>query len=176
MQPGAKLLDLGCGPRDQAAPAAHYGASYVGIDYSSDSADLLADGHAIPFRDGTFDIVFSYAVLEHLYHPFSRCRKWRAYSVPAGCRRYGLAGGAISRFLFPSHRALGFLTVLRAADMRALQLFWSSHDTLHALATMGRYPRVLRLAIEALRAHFRPRSVSRAAEVLSLVSARARGG
>ena len=60
---GAKLLDLGCGPRDQAVPAEHVGAQYVGIDYSSARADLAADAHAIPFRDATFDIVLSYAVL-----------------------------------------------------------------------------------------------------------------
>ena len=83
LQPGAKLLDLGCGPRDQAPPAAHCGASYVGIDYSSERADLLADGHAIPFRDGTFDVVLSYAVLEHLYHPFLAVQEVAACFAPA---------------------------------------------------------------------------------------------
>src|ERR1700741_2874704 len=74
LQPGAKVLDLGCGPRDQAAPAAHYGVSYVGLGYSSEQADFLAAGHAIPFRGGTFAVFFPYAVLEHLYHPFIAVR------------------------------------------------------------------------------------------------------
>ena len=82
--PGARLLDLGCGSREHAAPAEHHGASYVGIDYSSESADLLADGHAIPFRDETFDVVFAYAVLEHLYHPFLAAQEVARVLRPGG--------------------------------------------------------------------------------------------
>jgi SAM-dependent methyltransferase len=150
MQPGAKLLDLGCGPRDQAAPAAHFGVSYVGIDYSSERADLLADGHAIPFRDGTFDVVFSYAVLEHLYHPFLAVREVARVLRPGGVYVGTVSQGEPFHDSYFHHTALGLLTVLRGADLRALRL-WSSYDTLHALATMGRYPRVLRVLIETLR-------------------------
>jgi len=149
LQPGAKLLDLGCGPRDQVAPAAHYGASYVGIDYSSERADLLADGHAIPFRDGTFDVVLSYAVLEHLYHPFLAVEEVARVLRPGGVFVGTVSQGEPFHDSYFHHTAFGLLTVLRPASMRALRL-WSSHDTLHALATMGRYPRVLRLATEAL--------------------------
>jgi SAM-dependent methyltransferase len=149
LQPGAKLLDLGCGPRDQAAPAAHAGAQYVGIDYSSPRADLLADGHAIPFRDGTFDVVLSYAVLEHLYHPFLA-----AQEVARVLREGGVFVGTVSQGepfhdSYFHHTAFGVLTLFRAAGLRTLRL-WPSHDTLHALARMGRYPRVMRMAIEAL--------------------------
>jgi SAM-dependent methyltransferase len=149
LQPGARLLDLGCGPRDQAAPAAHYGVSYVGIDYSSEQADLLADGHAIPFRDGTFDVVLSYAVLEHLYHPFVAVQEVARVLRPGGVFVGTVSQGEPFHDSYFHHTAWGLLTVLRPAGMRALRL-WSSHDTLHALATMGRYPRVLRLATEAL--------------------------
>ena len=154
LQPGARLLDLGCGPRDQAAPAAHYGASYVGIDYSSERADLLADGHAIPFRDGTFDVVLSYAVLEHLYHPFVAVQEVARVLRPGGVFVGTVSQGEPFHDSYFHHTAWGLLTVLRPAGMRALRL-WSSHDTLHALATMGRYPRVLRLAIEAAPSHLR---------------------
>jgi SAM-dependent methyltransferase len=150
LRPGAKLLDLGCGPRDQAAPAAHYGVSYVGIDYSSERADLLADGHAIPFADSTFDVVFSYAVLEHLYHPFVAVQEVARVLRPGGVYVGTVSQGEPFHDSYFHHTALGLLAVLRAADLRALRL-WSSYDTLHALATMGRYPRVIRLAIETVR-------------------------
>ena len=147
--PGARLLDLGCGPRDQAAPAEHLGASYVGIDYSSDRADLLADGHAIPFRDATFDVVLSYAVLEHLYHPFLALQEVARVLRPGGVFVGTVSQGEPFHDSFFHHTAWGLLSVLRPAELRPLRL-WSSHDTLHALSTMGRYPRALRLLIEAI--------------------------
>lgn len=145
----ARLLDLGCGPRDQAAPAAHYGASYVGIDYASADADVLADAHAIPFRDATFDVVLSYAVLEHLYHPFVAVQEVARVLRPGGVYVGTVSQGEPFHDSYFHHTAFGLLTVLRPAGLHALRL-WPSHDTLHALATMGRYPRALRLAIEAV--------------------------
>ncbi|MDH3638411.1 MAG: class I SAM-dependent methyltransferase [Gammaproteobacteria bacterium] len=73
-EPG-DVLDLGCGPRDQAIPLEYLGHRYVGIDRASSAADLLADAHALPFRSATFDCVLSYAVLEHLHNPIIRF--WR---------------------------------------------------------------------------------------------------
>jgi SAM-dependent methyltransferase len=147
--PGVRLLDLGCGPRDQAVPAEHEGATYVGIDYTSERADLLADGHAIPFRDGTFDVVLSYAVLEHLYHPFLAVQEVARVLRPGGVFVGTVSQGEPFHDSYFHHTAFGLLTVLRPAALRAVRL-WSSHDTLHALSTMGRYPRTLRLAIEAV--------------------------
>jgi SAM-dependent methyltransferase len=147
--PGARLLDLGCGPRDQAAPAEHGGVSYVGIDYSSEQADLLADAHAIPFRENTFDVVLSYAVLEHLYHPFLAVQEVARVLRPGGVYVGTVSLGEPFHDSFFHHTAWGLLTVLRPAGLRPLRL-WPSHDTLHALSTMGRYPRALRMAIEAV--------------------------
>jgi SAM-dependent methyltransferase len=147
--PGARLLDLGCGPRDQAVAAEHEGAAYVGIDYSSERADLLADGHAIPFRDGTFDVVLSYAVLEHLYHPFLAVQEVARVLRPGGVFVGTVSQGEPFHDSYFHHTAFGLLTVLRPAGLRAVRL-WSSYDTLHALSTMGRYPRALRLMIEAV--------------------------
>lgn len=147
--PGARLLDLGCGPRDQAGPAEHLGASYVGIDYSSEGADLLADGHAIPFRDGTFDVVLSYAVLEHLYHPFLAVQEVARVLRPGGVYVGTVSQGEPFHDSYFHHTSFGLLAVLGRAHMRPIRL-WSSHDTLHALSTMGRYPGALRVAIELL--------------------------
>ena len=42
----------------------------IGTDvYASANTQLLADGHALPFRDGVFDAVLIQAVLEHVLEP-----------------------------------------------------------------------------------------------------------
>ena len=79
-----RILDLGCGPRDQAKPIEYLGYRYVGVDYSNPSADLLADAHSIPFSDNSFDCVFSYAVLEHLHSPFMAIREIERVLRPGG--------------------------------------------------------------------------------------------
>jgi SAM-dependent methyltransferase len=39
------------------------------VDYSSPSAPILADAHALPFESNSLDFVLSIAVLEHLRYP-----------------------------------------------------------------------------------------------------------
>ena len=149
LRPGAQFLDLGCGPRDQYAPAAHYGMSYVGVDYASASADLLADGHALPFRTGTFDAVLAYAVLEHLYNPFIAVAEVARVLRPGGVFFGAVSQGEPFHDSYFHHTAFGVLAVFAAAKLRARRL-WPSYDTLHALARMGRYPRAQRLMIETV--------------------------
>jgi len=146
---GARLLDLGCGPRDQAVPAAHYGLEYVGIDYGSDAADLQADAHAIPFRDATFDAVLAYAVLEHLYNPFVAVSEVARVLAPGGVFFGAVSQGEPFHDSYFHHTAFGVLSVFRHAGLRVERL-WPSYDTLHALSVMGRYPRALRLLIESV--------------------------
>src|SRR5262245_45243386 len=71
----SRVLDLGCGPRDQASPLESVGYQYVGADYSNPSADLLVDAHSMPFCDNSFECVFCYAVLEHLHSPVLAIRE-----------------------------------------------------------------------------------------------------
>jgi len=149
LKPGGRLLDLGCGPRDQAAPAGHYGLEYAGVDFSSAAADLQADAHAIPFRDGTFDAVISYAVFEHLYHPHLASVEVARVLKPGGVFFGAVSLGEPFHDSYFHHSALGILSVLRGAGLRTVRL-WPSYDTLHALATMGRYPKAQRLLIEAV--------------------------
>ena len=93
LHPDAALLDVGCGPRDQAAAAEHYGLRYAGVDYSSPAADILVDAHAIPFQAGTFDIVLSYAVLEHLYNPYLAMREMARVLKPDGVLAIAVSQG-----------------------------------------------------------------------------------
>lgn len=67
---GSWMLDLGCGIRNFESICRQVtGFKYVGIDFDGEGPDLLADAHALPFRDQSFEFVLSIAVLEHLAFP-----------------------------------------------------------------------------------------------------------
>jgi SAM-dependent methyltransferase len=63
-------LDVGCGDTLHQEVCEHAGFGYVGIDYQNPDAPILADGHALPFADESFQFVVSINVLEHLKYPF----------------------------------------------------------------------------------------------------------
>src|ERR1700682_2529848 len=149
LRDGNRLLDLGCGPRDQAAPTEHYGLAYAGVDFSSPDADLLADAHAVPFRDSTFDAVLSYAVLEHLYNPFVAIDEVSRVLKPGGVFFGAVSQGEPFHESYFHHTSLGVLALFRAGGFR-LRRLWPSYDTLHGLSEMGRYPRAQRVLIEAV--------------------------
>lgn len=77
---GARLLEIGCGMGSDLLQFARGGARCVGIDltprsieisqhrfrlYGSDGAFMISDGEQLPFRDGSFDVVYSNGVLHH---------------------------------------------------------------------------------------------------------------
>jgi SAM-dependent methyltransferase/uncharacterized protein YbaR (Trm112 family) len=77
---GRRLLDLGCNWGRWTIAAARKGYRPVGIDPSIDAvlaakqicrqlglpaSFLVADARYLPFRDASFDVVFSYSVLQH---------------------------------------------------------------------------------------------------------------
>lgn len=79
IEPGMKVLDIGCGWGGAARFAAeHYGAKVVGITVSAEQAGLareLCRGHDVEIKfmdyrdlDGTFDRVLSLGMLEHVGH------------------------------------------------------------------------------------------------------------
>jgi ubiquinone/menaquinone biosynthesis C-methylase UbiE len=102
LRPGARVLDVGCGPgtitvdlADRVAPGA-----VVGIDASAEvvasARRLLAGGahpntcftsgdvYAPPVADGSFDIVHAHQVLQHLEDPVWALRGLRRVLAPGG--------------------------------------------------------------------------------------------
>ena len=149
LRAGARLLDLGCGPRDQEPVAMHYGLRYAGVDYSSPASDLLADAHALPFCDRSFDLVLSYAVFEHLHNPFIAGVEVARVLAPGGIFFGAVSQGEPFHNSYFHHTAWGMLALLNASGLTVRRV-WPSYDTLHALATMGRYPRMTRAVIEVV--------------------------
>ena len=148
--PNGKVLDLGCGPRDQAQPIESIGYRYVGVDYSSSSADLLADAHSIPFGDNTFECVFSYAVLEHLHSPFLAIREIERVLSPSGLFVGTVSQGEPFHDSYFHHTAWGLVSLVELTTTLQLSRLWCGPGTLRSLASMGRYPRVIRTLLAAV--------------------------
>lgn len=62
------VLDYGCGDKPYQPLFESFSIAYVGADIAgSETADVQFDpGASLPYEDGTFDIVFSTQVLEHV--------------------------------------------------------------------------------------------------------------
>jgi SAM-dependent methyltransferase len=83
-------LDLGCGNGGNKRYLADLGVTnVVGIDWWSTGADALADAHRLPFRDASFDLVISTAVLEHCYFPHLVMREIHRVLRPGGSALMG---------------------------------------------------------------------------------------
>jgi SAM-dependent methyltransferase len=149
---GGAVLDLGCGPRDQYAPLSFLGFQYVGVDFCHSAADFLADAHAIPFANDTFDCVFSYAVLEHLHNPFIAIHEILRVLKPGGWFIGTVSQGEPFHSSYFHHTAWGLLSIVGTASDLMVHRIWESSDTLQSLATMGRYSRVLKGALAGLNA------------------------
>lgn len=144
LKDSAKVFDLGCGPRDQAGPIEHLGHHYVGADYSNPAADMLADAHAIPFKDETFDCVFSYAVLEHLHNPFVGIAEIERVLKPGGIYVGTVSQGEPFHASYFHHTSWGLLSLISSISTLEIKKIWSAQDTLGSLSVMGRYPRVIK--------------------------------
>jgi len=147
---GSLVLDLGCGPRDQATPMEYLGYRYLGVDYSGKDADLLVDAHALPFKLASFDVVFSYAVLEHLHNPFVALSEIVRVLKPGGIYIGTVSQGEPFHDSYFHHTPWGVLSLAASQSTLDVRRLWATGDTLFSLARMGRYPRIIRTLLRAL--------------------------
>jgi len=102
LEPGARLLDVGCGPGNLTIDLAQRVApgAVVGIDASSAVVEIarkaaaeagaltvtfeVADAYHLPFDDDAFDVVHAHQVLQHLTDPVAALREMRRVTRPGG--------------------------------------------------------------------------------------------
>lgn len=144
-----RVLDLGCGPKDQATPVTSLGHEYVGVDYANPAADLLADAHQLPFQTASFDFIFSYTVLEHLHNPFLALQEISRVLKPGGIMCGTVSQGEPFHNSFFHHTAWGVISVCAANQFEVIRI-WPCWDTLDGLASMGRYSKLIRLGLRCL--------------------------
>ena len=102
LTPGIRVLDCGCGPgtitRDIAqkiAPGKVTGLDFNGDQLAGAARDAKAQGlaniefrpgsvYVLPFEDGSFDAVFSHALLEHLKEPVEAVVEFKRVLKPGG--------------------------------------------------------------------------------------------
>jgi ubiquinone/menaquinone biosynthesis C-methylase UbiE len=89
---GASVLDAGCGRTTRLAGYRSSISRLVGVDLDdaagaeNEALDefVVADCARLPFDDGTFDLVYSNFVVEHLQSPHAAFHEWRRVLRPDG--------------------------------------------------------------------------------------------
>ncbi len=101
LQPGQRLLDVGCGPGTITVDLARRVApgEVIGIDASEAVLDTarahaadagievtfaVGDAYALEFPDASFDVVHAHQVLQHLTDPVAALREMRRVTRPGG--------------------------------------------------------------------------------------------
>ncbi len=130
----ALLLNLGSGSERTGTKERPPGkGTIINLDiFPHSGANVVADGHYLPFEDGTFDGVFMVAVLEHVYNPFEVTREAARVLKPGG---FVLVA---SPFIYPIHSSPS--DYFRYTDDGLRQLFPGFREiecVAHGLPTRG---------------------------------------
>jgi 2-polyprenyl-3-methyl-5-hydroxy-6-metoxy-1,4-benzoquinol methylase len=147
---GARLLDVGCNWGRWSLSAARKGYSVVGIDPSLDAIAaarrvaaqvgheidyVVADARHLPFADASFDVVFSYSVIQH----FAKADVLRTLDElhrvlrPGGRALVQMANALGPRNLYLQLRRRRFREPRALFDVR----YWSPRELLDAFARIG---------------------------------------
>jgi hypothetical protein len=105
LTPQTRILDVGGTALNWNLLSAHPQVTFLNLP-SSGEAHIVGDGRYLPFRDRSFDIVFSNSVIEHISSPEDQCRfaeevrrTGKAYWVQTPDRRFPVEPHLVTPFL-----------------------------------------------------------------------------
>jgi SAM-dependent methyltransferase len=152
---GGRVLDAGCGGGGMPLSLAEHADQVVGIDPIDRFGDAgvrlarergirnlhfaRADGMALPFREGSFDLVLSHAVIEHVADAPTYLRECRRVLAPGG-RCYlstapylSFAGAHLPRLRvpIPLHLIVGRAAAFRTFQVLARRAPWMLREPAH---------------------------------------------
>jgi SAM-dependent methyltransferase len=90
---GKKILDLGCGRGEFLRGFIRCGLNGYGVDRSSTAQSICPEAEILksdlekeplPYKDNSFDVVFSKSVLEHFYYPEKLVQQMQRVLKPGG--------------------------------------------------------------------------------------------
>ena len=152
---GGRVLDAGCGGGGMPLSLAEHADAVVGIDPINRFGDagrklarergldgldfVMADGMALPFRDRTFDLVLSHAVIEHVADAPLYLRECRRVLKPAGhcylstAPYLSFAGAHLPRLRVPVplHLVAGRAVAFRTFRWLARRAPWTLREPAH---------------------------------------------
>ncbi|MCC7449968.1 MAG: methyltransferase domain-containing protein [Anaerolineae bacterium] len=154
-RPDSMMLDLGCGSALMGEVAACAGYEYVALDLNSSQAHLLGDAQALPFRDNSFDLVWSNAVVQYLPSPFMAIREIQRILKPQG-KFIGTVGfleawDGASCYMFTRSGILNWLQYGGLKVSRIAPDKWWTGPV--AISRMGLFPRMPDALCRALVQH-----------------------
>lgn len=91
---GMSMLEPGCGRGEFLQEFAHLGLDVMGVDISEYAQKCSTgypvhlcdvDSQPLPFKDNTFDVVYSKSFIEHLYYPEKYLSEAYRVLKPGGC-------------------------------------------------------------------------------------------
>jgi len=105
LTPQTRILDVGGTALNWSLVASHPDVTLLNLPTDGE-ADVVGDGRSLPFRDRSFDIVFSNSVIEHIATPEDQLRfadeirrTGRAYWVQTPDRRFPIEPHLVTPFL-----------------------------------------------------------------------------
>jgi SAM-dependent methyltransferase len=113
-----RALDLGCGDGGGRTALEEKGYAWVGLDVRRDgAASVVADAHRLPFEDGSFDVVYSLQVFEHLSRPWDAMGEVVRVLKPGGIFCGGVAALEPFHHSYFNYTHWGLESILRQVGL-----------------------------------------------------------
>src|SRR5215208_3027826 len=125
IQPRERVLDVGCGAGAALGPASRVAASATGIELSPGMAErareaapdaevAVGDASALPFADGSFDVVLSSFVVFFMPDPTAALIEWRRVLAAGGRIVIATWNGADPRWSWERDARIQFVAEIDA--------------------------------------------------------------